>query len=95
MLVRPAERIYRTWIIDSRRWERYRPRPTDIVIATYPKCGTTWMQRILDLLVFQNAEPRPVMQLSPWIDRRFPTSRPCGRCGCCAVRSVSYTSRPA
>jgi aryl sulfotransferase len=72
MLVRPAERIYRTWIIDSRRWERYRPRPTDIVIATYPKCGTTWMQRIVDLLVFQDTEPRAVMQLSPWIDRRFP-----------------------
>jgi aryl sulfotransferase len=72
MLVRPAEREYRTWIIDSRRWDHYRPRPGDVVIATYPKCGTTWMQRILDLLVFENAEPRPVMQVSPWIDRRFP-----------------------
>ena len=28
MLVRPAARVYRTWIIDSRRWEHYRPRPT-------------------------------------------------------------------
>jgi aryl sulfotransferase len=72
MLVRPAERVYRTWIIDSRRWERYRPRPSDIVIATYPKCGTTWMQRIVSLLVFQSPEPRPIMQISPWIDRRFP-----------------------
>src|SRR5687767_7947304 len=72
MPVRPARRIYRTWIIDSRRWERYRPRRGDVVIATYPKCGTTWMQRIVDLLVFQNTEPRPIMQISPWIDRRFP-----------------------
>ena len=72
MPVRPAERVYRTWIIDSRRWEHYRPRPGDIVIATYPKCGTTWMQRIVDLLVFQTPEPRPIMQISPWIDRRFP-----------------------
>ena len=72
MLVRPAARVYRTWIVDSRRWDHYRPRPGDIVIATYPKCGTTWMQRIVGLLVFQTPEPRPVMQISPWIDRRFP-----------------------
>ncbi len=72
MLVQPAQRVYRTWIVDSRRWEHYRPRPTDIVIATYPKCGTTWMQRIVGLLVFQTPEPRPIMQISAWIDRRFP-----------------------
>lgn len=72
MLVRPAEREYRTWILDSRRWQSYRPRPDDIVIATYPKCGTTWMQRIVGLLVFRSPEPRPIMQVSPWIDRRFP-----------------------
>ena len=72
MPVRPAERVYRTWVIDSRRWDHYRPRPGDVVIATYPKCGTTWTQRIVDLLVFQSPEPRPVMDISPWIDRRFP-----------------------
>ena len=72
MPVRPAERIYRTWIVDSRRWAHYRPRPTDIVIATYPKCGTTWMQRIVGLLVFQTPEPRPIAEVSAWIDRRFP-----------------------
>jgi aryl sulfotransferase len=72
MLVRPAEHVYRTWIVDSRRWDHYRPRPGDVVIATYPKCGTTWTQRIVDLLIFGNPEPRPVMDISPWIDRRFP-----------------------
>ena len=72
MLAQAAERVYRTWILDSRRWQHYRPRPTDIVIATYPKCGTTWMQRIVGLLVFKTPEPRPIMEISPWIDRRFP-----------------------
>src|SRR5215207_1256673 len=71
MLVRPAERQIRSWAIDSRRWDRYRPRPDDIVISTYPKCGTTWMQRIVSLLVFKTPEPQPVMKISPWIDRRF------------------------
>lgn len=70
MLIRPARRAYRTGILDSTRWDRYRPRPGDIVIATYPKCGTTWMQRIVGLLVFQTPEPRPVMEISPWVDRR-------------------------
>ena len=72
MLVQPAQHTYRTWIIDSRRWQLYRPRSDDIIIATYPKCGTTWMQRIVSLLVLQTSEPQPIMQISPWIDRRFP-----------------------
>ena len=71
MLIHPPQREYRTWAIDSRRWTDYRPRPGDIVIATYPKCGTTWMQRIVSLLVFQTPEPKPVMHMSPWIDCRF------------------------
>ena len=77
MLVKPAGRVYRTWILDSRRWEHYRPRPTDIVIATYPKCGTTWMQRVVGLLVFQTPEPRPIMEISPGSIDVFPSrSRP-------------------
>lgn len=71
MLVQPLQREYRTWTIDSRQWMHYHPRATDVVIATYPKCGTTGMQRIVDLLVFQTPQPRPVMEISAWIDRRF------------------------
>jgi aryl sulfotransferase len=62
---------YKTWTFDSARWDHYRPRDGDIIIATYPKCGTTWMQRIVDLLAFQSPEPRSVYEVSPWIDMRF------------------------
>jgi aryl sulfotransferase len=72
MLVQPPQREYRTWIFDSRRWLQYRPRADDIVIATYPKCGTTWMQQIVGLLIFQSPDPKPIMNISAWLDRRFP-----------------------
>jgi aryl sulfotransferase len=69
-LIRPALREYRTWTTDSRRWDHYLPRQGDIVIATYPKCGTTWMQQIVSSLVFQDANARPLLDISPWIDGR-------------------------
>ncbi|MEJ2531305.1 MAG: sulfotransferase domain-containing protein [Halioglobus sp.] len=69
-LIQAPTREYRTWTTDSRNWSRYRPRAGDIVIATYPKCGTTWMQRIVGLLIFQDPAPIPLMEVSPWIDRR-------------------------
>jgi len=62
---------YQTWTTDGSRWQHYRPREGDVVIATYPKCGTTWMQRIVDLLIFQSTEPRPIYEVSAWVDMRF------------------------
>ena len=61
----------RSWSHDSRRWAHYRPRPDDIVIATSAKCGTTWTQQIVSLLVFQSPSPRPLFESSPWIDHRI------------------------
>jgi aryl sulfotransferase len=72
MLVSRPTREVRSWTTDSRRWTHYVPRDGDIVIATAPKCGTTWMQQIASLLVFQTPEPRPIPTLSPWIDFRLP-----------------------
>jgi aryl sulfotransferase len=71
MLIRQPLRVVRDWTCDSRRWSSYRPRAGDVVIATAPKVGTTWMQQIVHLLIFQSPDPHPLGELSPWIDCRF------------------------
>ncbi len=70
-LLRAPTREYHTVLMDSHRWDDFQPRPDDIIVATYPKCGTTWTQRIVDLLVFQSPDPRPFGQTSPWLDARI------------------------
>jgi aryl sulfotransferase len=68
---RAPTREVRTPIMDSHRWDGFDARPGDVVVATYPKCGTTWTQRIVDLLIFQDTAPRPLMETAPWLDARF------------------------
>lgn len=60
---------YRNLIFDSARWDGFEFRADDIVISTPPKSGTTWMQMICALLIFQRAElPARLEELSPWMD---------------------------
>ena len=71
-LIRGRLREARSGYFDSMRWDGYQPRADDIIIATYPKCGTTWTQRIVGMLVFQSDAPFGVQESSPWPDMRLP-----------------------
>jgi aryl sulfotransferase len=64
--------IYKGLFTDSDRWADFEHRPGDIFVCTPPKCGTTWMQAICALLVFQTPDLKvnPAV-ISPWIDAIF------------------------
>ena len=54
---------------DSARWLGFPFQDGDIVISSRSKTGTTWVQMICALLIFQTPElPAPLAQLSPWLD---------------------------
>ena len=57
--------------MNSTAWNDFKFRDTDIVIATYPKSGTTWGQQIVAQLLFHGAEGVKVTRHSPWIEVRL------------------------
>ena len=60
---------YRTLVMDSARWAGFEHRPGDIVISTPAKCGTTWTQMLVALMVFDGPDfPAPLDLISPWLD---------------------------
>jgi aryl sulfotransferase len=64
-------RDYQGHLLDSSRWDRFRPRHDDVVIATAYKAGTTWMQAIVGNLIFQGQDiPGAILEMSPWVDMR-------------------------
>lgn len=64
-----AREDYRGFVSDGRRWDEVVHRPGDIVISTPSKAGTTWMQMLVALLVFDGPDlPAPLNELSPWLE---------------------------
>jgi aryl sulfotransferase len=60
---------YRSDIWDNNRWQQYTARAGDIIISTPPKSGTTWIQMICALLIFQRSSfDRSLDLISPWLD---------------------------
>uniref|UniRef100_A0A8B9RIL3 Sulfotransferase n=1 Tax=Astyanax mexicanus TaxID=7994 RepID=A0A8B9RIL3_ASTMX len=62
-------------------WENvqnFKARPDDIVVATYPKAGTTWLCYILDLLYFCQTHPDrettvPIYERVPFLEMTMPS----------------------
>jgi aryl sulfotransferase len=58
--------------MDSSIWDRFLFRDDDIVVATYGKSGTTWVQQIVRQLVLLGDEDVAMHDVSPWLDLRVP-----------------------
>ncbi|CAM3181253.1 sulfotransferase [Mycobacterium intermedium] len=62
--------LYRELMTDNLRWDALELRDGDIIISTPPKCGMTWTQRLVSLLIFDGPElPGPLSTISPWLDQ--------------------------
>ena len=57
---------------DSTIWNDLKFRDDDIVISTYAKSGTTWMQQIIAQMIFGGDPNLEVAEMSPWLDLRVP-----------------------
>ncbi|MBK1707090.1 sulfotransferase [Halochromatium glycolicum] len=71
---RPAARwgerhpLHDPWIL-----AHFQARPTDVLITTAPKAGTTWMQQILhQLLTGGDTDFEDIDQVVPWLERQRP-----------------------
>jgi aryl sulfotransferase len=73
MTTAPARtRDYVGPVTDTRTWDSFALRPGDIILSTPPKCGTTWSQAILMMLLEGAAvTDRPIWRESTWLDCGF------------------------
>jgi aryl sulfotransferase len=68
-------RAVKSRFLDSSAWRELAIRESDIIVATYAKSGTTWVQQILAQLIFDGDPDVDVATISPFLEeRRFKTT---------------------
>ena len=61
------------WAMDSTYWNDFVFRDDDVIIGTWQKAGTTWVQQIIAQFIFEGeTEGLPIGDMSPWLDFRLP-----------------------
>ena len=61
------------YCMDSTYWNDFKFRDDDIIIATWGKLGTTWVQQIVAQFIFKGETVGlPVGDMSMWVDFRLP-----------------------
>jgi aryl sulfotransferase len=66
----PGSREVKNFAMDSSRWEGFPYRPGDVVIASWGRSGTTWLQQIVAQLLLGPRANLNLERLSPWVEHR-------------------------
>lgn len=83
-------------LLDSTRWARISARDGDVVVVTWAKSGTTWVQQILAQLILPDEMPQALTRLSPWIENRYvPLEKMCATLDAQTHRRFMKTHLPA
>ncbi|KAI7235699.1 P-loop containing nucleoside triphosphate hydrolase protein [Hortaea werneckii] len=61
---------------DTTLWNDFKFRDDDIIISTWAKSGTTWMQQIISQLLHQGADEASARDESHWLDLRAVPVKP-------------------
>ncbi len=69
--MRQKTREFQSAMMDSTVWNDFAFRDGDVVIASWAKSGTTWLQQIATQLIFRAAEDVAINKMSPWYDARI------------------------
>lgn len=67
----PKTAEYITHHFDTRRWELVTPREGDVLLGTYGKSGTTWMQQIVRNLLLDLPHNVGLRELTMWVEWRY------------------------
>jgi len=57
---------------DSTVWNDFAFRDDDVIVATYAKSGTTWVQQMVGQMLLGPDPELATAELSPWVDLRVP-----------------------
>jgi aryl sulfotransferase len=60
-------REIKDYLVDSTRWNDFVHRSDDIIVASWSKAGTTWVQQIVAQLI-SNGEETSIREISRWLD---------------------------
>lgn len=63
--------VVKDFMRDSTIWDHVKPSPTDIIIGSCYKSGTTLLQQIINLLVNGHDNFESIHHISPWVELRF------------------------
>jgi aryl sulfotransferase len=68
--------VLKSDLVDSSRWNFFLPRTNDIIISSYPKCGTTWVEHIALYLTHLTQQLPLIDETSHWLEYCFKRNRP-------------------